>query len=135
MRKIEVQVLMTLHDAVTLPTLLYNAETWPLNSTIKKEIDKMEVWAWKSMLGLPKTTPTAAIMYVTGALYASIRVQTKQLIYLHRVLQKDEDHWTKTTLQTLYRRNIGWAKQISENLLEWGLETNFDVIKTKSPRE
>ena len=32
-----------LHNAVTLPTLLYNAETWPLNEKNKKEIDKMEI--------------------------------------------------------------------------------------------
>ena len=63
---------------MNLPTLLYNAEIWPLNATIKKDIDKIEIWAWKSMIGLPKTTPTAAIMLCTGALYVSIRVQIKQ---------------------------------------------------------
>ena len=84
MRRIEVEVLITLHEAVTLPTLLYNSETWPLNATISKELDKMELWAWKSMLGLPKTTPTAAVMFVSGALFASVRVRIKQLIYLQR---------------------------------------------------
>ena len=62
-------------------------------------LDKMKIWAWKSMLGLPKTTPTAAVMFATGGLYASIRVQIKQLIYLHKLLQKPEDHWTRTTLK------------------------------------
>ena len=135
MRRIEVEVLTTLHNAVTLPTLLYNSETWPLNATIRKELDKMELWAWKSMLGLPKTTPTAAVMFVTGALYASIRVQIKQLIYLHKVLQKTENHWTITTLKALRRHNTGWAKQVEENLDEWQLETNWDNIRTKSKNE
>ena len=134
MKRIEVEVLTTLHDAVTLPTFLYNSETWPLNCSIKKELDKIELWAWKSMLGLPKTTPTPAVMFVTGALYASIRVVTKQLIYLHKVLQKQESHWTRTTLQTLKHHNIGWARQVENSLEEWDLETNWDVIKTKSAR-
>ena len=133
MRRIEVEVLITLHDAVTLPTLLYNSETWPLNSAIKKEIDKIELWAWKSMLGLPKTTPTAAVMFATGALYASIRVMVKQLIFLHKVLRKQDSHWTKTTLNTLQQYNIGWAKQIGDNLEEWNLETDWNAIKMKSP--
>ena len=114
MRRIDVEVLMTLHNVVTLPTLLYNAETWPLNANTKKEIDKIELWAWKSMLGLPKTTPTAAVMYVTGALYASTRAQAKQLIYLHKVLRKPNGHWTKTTLHALQNHNAGWQKQIDE---------------------
>ena len=57
MKRIEIKLLITLHNAVTVPTLLYNAETWPLNDSVRKEINKMEIWAWKSMLGLPKTTP------------------------------------------------------------------------------
>ena len=84
------------------------------------------------MLGLPKTFPTAAVMFVTGALYASIRVMVKQLIFLHKVLQKQDNHWTKTTLNTLQEYNIGWAKQVSGNLEEWNLETNWNIIKTKS---
>ena len=92
MKKIQVEALITLHNAVLIPTLTYNAETWPLNGKIKKEIDKIELWAWKSMLGLPKTTPTAAVMYATGALYASVRVQAKQLIYLHKILRKPNAH-------------------------------------------
>ena len=131
MKKIEINLLMTLHESVTLPTLLYNAETWPLNATIRKEIDKIEIWAWKSMIGLPKTTPTAAVMLCTGALYASIRVQTKQLIYLHRVLSKQNSHWTKMTLLITREHNIGWAKQMNENLQDWGLETDWDQIKEK----
>ena len=135
MRRIEVEVLITLHESVTLPTLLYNSETWPLNATIRKELDKMELWAWKSMLGLPKTTPTAAVMFASGALYASIRVQIKQLIYLHKLLMKPENHWTRTTLNSLKRHDIGWAKQIKENLDEWEMETDWEVIRTKSANE
>ena len=79
MKKIEINVLITLHESVTLPALLYNAETWPLNKTIKKDIDKIEIWAWKSMLGLPTTTPNAAVMVCSGAMYASIRVERSML--------------------------------------------------------
>ena len=95
----------------------------------------MEIWAWKSMLGLPKTTPTAAVMFASGALYASTRVQIKQLIYLRKLLQKPENHWTRTTLNSLRQHGIGWAKQIKENLEEWELETNWEVIRTKSANE
>ena len=47
MRNIETNVLMRLHQTVTLPTLLYNAETWATNKSDRKEIDKIELWALK----------------------------------------------------------------------------------------
>ena len=88
-----------------------------------------------NMLGLPKTTPTAAITFVTGSSYASIRVQVKQLIYLRKVLQKEDSHWTKITLSALHDANIGWAKQIDETLTKWGLEADWDKIKEKTKNE
>ena len=132
MRRIEVSVILKLHDAVTLPTLLYGCETWPLNSTSKKFIDKMEIWAWKNMLGLPKTTPTPAIMVISGSLFASIRVQIKQLLYLQKILQRPNQHWTYVCLRAISHRDVGWAKQVSGMLNNWGLETSWDNIKTKT---
>ena len=111
MSQVETQVLLTLHETVTVSSLLYNSETWPLNSQSRKEVDKMEIWALKSIFGLPKTTPTAAIIYCAGTIYASIRVEIKQLIYLRKVLCKPEEHWTKMTLYMLKDYHIGWAQR------------------------
>jgi len=128
-------VLLRLHDAVTLPTLLYNAETWVLNKGEKKEIDKTEVWAWKTMLGVPKTTPTVAIIFVTGALYASIRVEMRQLLYLQKVLKKGNSHWALITLNTVKEKNIGWAKNVCETLDAWNLERDWQKIAGFSGKE
>ena len=132
MKRIEIKALLTLHESVTIPTLLYNSETWPLNSATKKEIDKMELWALKSMFGLPKTTPTPAIIHETGVFYASIRVQEKQLLYLQKVLKKEDTHWTRLTLDKLKRLDTGWATQINGILREWNLETDWQKIQERS---
>ena len=83
------------------------------------------------MLGLPKTTPTAAVMYCTGAMYASVRIEAKQLIYLHKVLQKPDFHWTKQTLYSLREHDTGWAKQIEAVIEAWKVEKDWEVIKKK----
>ena len=128
MSKIEMDYIIKLHESITIPTLLYDAETWPLNATMSANLDRMELWAWKSMIGLPKTTPTAAVIFCCGALYPSIRIKTKQLLYLHKVLSKEENHWTLQTLQDLRERDIGWAKQIEGILSAWGLEEDWNTI-------
>ena len=107
MKRIGTKVTLLLHESVTVPTLLYNAETWTLNKTEKKLIDRVEIYAIKKTLGLPQTTPTAGIVRTTGVLFASIRVEMKQLLYLHKVLRQDPEHWTRTTLMVLKDLNHG----------------------------
>ena len=133
MKRIEMDYIIKLHEAVTIPTLLYDAETWCLNAGAIAQIERFEVWAWKSMIGLPKTTPTAAVMFCCGAMYPSIRIKLKQLLYLHKVLQKEDYHNAVTTLSTTRDQNIGWAKQMTGILESWELETNWDTIKAKRP--
>ena len=84
------------------------------------------------MIGLPQTTPTAGILLSVGALFVTVQIEQKQLLYLHRVLSKDISNWARTTLQALNEYNIGWAKQINELLEIWGLETDWEIIKQKT---
>ena len=128
MKPIGTKIMFQLHEAETLPALLYNAETWTLNIAEKKSLDQIEIYAWKQMLGLPITTPNAAIIHTTGSLYTSIRIQMKQLIFLQKVLKRDEGHWTKITLYALREHDTGWAKQADETLQQWGLEGDWNKI-------
>ena len=132
MRNIETQVLIKLHDTVTLPAFLYNAETWVLNCSERKEVDKVEIWAWKHMLGLPITTPNPAVVFATGSLYASVRVDQKRLVYLQQLLQKPKDHWAQMALNLMNDHNCGWAKSINETLESWDLERQWNNIAKKS---
>ena len=86
MRRVGTEVIMKLHEVETMTAFLYNAETWTLNQSEKKVIDKTEIYAWKKMIGLPQTTPTAGIILTMGSIFATIQIGIKQLTYLHKVL-------------------------------------------------
>ena len=116
MKKMETNVLVKLHNTVTIPTILANSETWHLNEQERKEVDKMELWAWKTILGLPLTTPTPSVIYATGSLFASIRVDIRQLMYFQKLLKKPSDHWAREALHLLKDYEIGWAKRIKKLL-------------------
>ena len=135
MKRVGCKVALQLHESVTIPTLLYNAETWTLNKTEKRIIDRAEIFALKKMFGLPQTTPTAGIVVTTGVLFSSIRVEMRQLLYLQKVLNKEPEHWTRITLMELRKQNIGWAKQLNILLEKWGLECNWMAIQAKSKRQ
>ena len=65
---------------------------------------------------MPNHTPTPAILFTFGILDTNIRVDQKQLIYLHKILNRASSHWTKQTLETLEEMNLGWYKAIKETL-------------------
>ena len=126
------RVIIKLHEAVNIPTLLYCSETWTLNKGEMQEADRVELWAWKNMIGLPRTTPNAAVMYTTGAMYPSIRIQEKMLMFLHNILTKDDDSWPKIIYQRMEALNIGWAKQANTLLTEWNLPSDPGTIASKA---
>ena len=95
----------------------------------------MELWALKHMFGLPTTTPTPAIIFATGTVYASLRVDMKRLLYLHKLLQKESGNWARLTLDLMDQNNVGWAKSIRTTLQSWGLEEQWDLIAQKTQRE
>ena len=135
MKRIGTRIAFQLHESVTIASMLFNAETWTLNMTEKKAIDRAEVYAWKKMLGLPITTPTAGVVVTVGSLFASIRVAKKQLMFLQKVLKRDSQHWTRVIIFAISEQNIGWAKQVNELLASWSLVQEWQVIQGKTVRE
>ena len=135
MKGIGTKVILKLHNAVLIPSFYSASETWTLNCGDKKEINKIEIVALKKLFGLPPTTPTPAIVFVTGSLYAEIRVEIRQLLYLHKLLLMNDDHWAKETLKELSKSSIGWARKIMETLETWELETDWEIIARKSKAE
>ena len=128
MKRIGIKVILKLYETEAVTAFLYNSETWTINKTEKSIVDKAEIQAFKKMIGLPKTTPTAGIMLTLGCLFASVRIETKQLMYLHRILNKESGNWAKSILFHLKNENIGWAKQLNELLERYGLEQEWTHI-------
>ena len=130
LNKIETSILLELHEQISIPGFLTNSESWNLNKGEKDELEKIEVEALKDLFDLPIHTPTPAIIYTFGTLFTRIRIDQKQLIYLHKVLNQDKTHWTRKTLETLENLNLGWAKSIKETLTEYKLPTSYETIRT-----
>ena len=53
----------------------------------------------------------------------------KQLMYLHKILNRHQTHWTQRTFETLLNKNIGWSKSIKDTLDKYNLPTDFQTIK------
>ena len=135
LRKIETSVLLELHEKITIPGLLANAESWSRSKSDYKEIEKIEYQSLRNLFDLPLHFPIPALIFTFGALYSHLRVEKRRLNYLHRVLNRPDTHWTKQALQRLMEQNLGWAKTMNETLRSLDLPTNLSVIQNKRPNE
>ena len=53
LNRVEALVLLELHERISIPCLLNNAETWILNKTETAELEKIEIQALKNIYQLP----------------------------------------------------------------------------------
>ena len=135
MRNLKSTMLIELHETISIPSLLNNSESWLLTTTNTQELERIEVWALKRILNLPPKTPNAAIRYETGTLFVEVRIDQRQFTYLHKVLQRPEEHWTRHMLITLNEIGIGWASEINRKLREYDLESDWTKIAQRSTGE
>ena len=131
MRKIENQIILRLHDAVIVPTILTNSESWTLTKSDELFCDKIETFALKKMLWLPLTFPMAALICMTGTLYTSVRMDLKRFLFLHKILRREDEHWTTHMLHALDKTKTGWSAKMREKLVDYRLETDWEKIKEK----
>ena len=130
MKRIQTKTLLQLHETITISSILINCETWILNKQDQQNLDKMELWAYKKIIGLPITTPTPAVIYEMRTLFTSIRVIARQLKYLHIILCREDSDWCKKSLYQLTEKDIGWGKYMRKILDECQISYTLDEIKT-----
>ena len=135
MRKLQSRLLIELHETISVPSLLNNSESWLLGKTDLIELEKIEIWGLKRLLNLPPKTPTAAVRYETGTLFVEIRIDQRQLMYLHKVLQRNEHHWTRHILKILNEMDLGWSEEINKKLKKYELDTDWSKVTKYSTGE
>ena len=106
MRGVEARVIPMLYEKSVVPCLTYNCESWMLTPLEEKMADKIGLHALKQLFNLPTTTPDAAVVFNFGQLYISQEIDKRRLIYLHKLLLRTENHWTKKMLLHLQSRNL-----------------------------
>ena len=135
LNKIETSLLLEMHESINLSALLTNAESWNLNKGENEELERMEINAIKLLFNMPTHIPTPALIHSFGLLYTSLRVEQKQLLYLWKVLNRNQGHWTLNALVELTTNKIGWGKTIHETLVKYDLPTNLETIKNLRKNE
>ena len=102
------KVLLDLRVNIIAPTPFNNAESWDLLASAKKELEQVKYQIVSSLFNLPFKTPTTAIVHTFGTLHTKTDID--KLLFLRKILRREENHWTNMALKTLNRRNNGWHR-------------------------
>ena len=106
-----------------------------IHKTEYTEIEKIEYQAIRNLFDLPLHTPIPALVFTLGILYTRLRIETRRLNYLHKLLNRNSAQWTIQAFHILEEQNLGWAKTIKQTLRSLDLPTNLATIKEKRPSE
>ena len=76
----------------SLPSLLYNAETWiGIRKETENELEDLQLFFLRLAVRVPSGTPKVALRSETGMLSMKLRIWKKKLMFLHHISGLKED--------------------------------------------
>ena len=133
----EVSVWLLLYRSLFLPTVLFNSETWSrLRETDVQQLRLVQLKFLKKIFRLASSTPNSFLLLEFGVLPIEGEIHKRQLMYLHKILQRDKDDPVSQMLSNLMAFDVkgeeNWWTQVRPLLQVYGLPEDVEVIKLLS---
>jgi hypothetical protein len=121
------QVIQKLFDAIVIPILTYNTETW--SNITKEETEKIEKIQKNILLKIyqmPQSTPYNAFLSEVGIWPIQIYIKYKKLLFLHQLLKSEKERFARIILIEQQKNSIPkcWYSEIK--VLSNQLQVNVD---------
>ena len=124
---IKMEAIWQLVDSIIIPILTYGAEGWDPSKTDTQQIQTIMNNALKTILFLPKQTPTSILLAETGYIPVEKIIKKKRIMQAHRIHNKKGPSLNKT--ETTHK-NSHWRERTIEILAEYKLsEENLNISK------
>ena len=95
----KMQTIWQLTDAVIIPIIAYEAESWDATKKQIEEIQKTLNNCLKTILCLPQGTPTQILLAETGYLPIQYYIYKKRIMQWHRIQKRNETALIKKITQ------------------------------------
>ena len=122
---IKMQAIWQMVDAIIIPILTYACEGWTLNKEEKKKLQSIFNEAMKTLLCLPKGTPTTILLHETGNIPLEYTIKKKSILQAKRIEQMEEDSLIKDITKT---ETSIWKKNIEETTKEFHVAEQMTVL-------
>ena len=127
-----INALLLMHKSVFTPTILFNSEAWDnltLNDVTRLKTLQLKYLKW--MLRTPRGTCNAFVYLELGILPMDSLINIRKMIFLHHILNLDDDDPVKMTYQQqqVYLFEKNWAYEVRKLLKAHHLETDTGTIQ------
>ena len=126
---------LLLRESMLINGILTNSEVWyNLLKTETKELEDIDKLLLKRMLNVPDSTPGEAFYLEMGILPISVIIKARRINYLYYLLSRDESEMISSFFFTQWNNPCrgDWSDQIKIDLEDFGIDCNFDFIRSKS---
>ena len=79
------QAIWQMVDAIMIPTMTYPCEGWDINKEEKNKLQTISNEALKTIIYLPKGTPTTILLSETGNIPIEYIIKRKQILQAKRI--------------------------------------------------
>ena len=119
-------------DSMVLGSILSNIEVaYNLSKTDITILEKCHEAALRMLLSLPDKTPKQMLYLLTGSIPITFKIKQRRLIYLHHILNCDDESLLKTFFLRQYetRKNNDWATQVVNDMKSYDVNLTMEEIK------
>ena len=113
------EVEITLIESMILGSILTNIEVaYNLILTEIEKLEKCHKMDLRKLLNLPSKTPKPMLYLLTGSTPIRFIVKQRRLVYLHHILNQQEEALIKSFFETQMktRKSKDWASQVLKDL-------------------
>ena len=124
-----------LRESLFLSKILPNSEAWyGLNNKEIEELEALDKMLIRSILQTPLSTPSEALQLELGLISISTLIKARRINFLHYLVTCKESEMIHNFFKAQWDYPIknDWTIQVREDLAEFGISDNLDVIKSKS---
>ena len=131
---IHIQASIKYHQAINIPKLLTNSETWAnITANNLSSLEDAQNQNLKRLLRLPQGTPTLGMINELGMWTIQTTINYKKLLYLHKLIHYPDTYIAKQVLLTqMEKPGPTWWRSILQIGEQIGQEINQEKIAKMS---
>ena len=126
---------LLLRESMFLNGILTNAEIWyGLSNAEIKELEDLDVSLLRKILKTKFSIPAEALYLELGCLNITTILKARRLNFLHYLVNRDESEmlYKFFSAQWNHPSENDWTTQARQDLADFGLEPDLNLIKSKS---
>ena len=124
-------VSLLLYRALFLSSILFNSQAWRnLTETDYSQLQTLQLKLLKKIFHVPSTTSNSFMFLELGVLPIKYEIHQRQLVFLHHVLNLEEDDPVKCLYEQMKRlpSESNWLSDVSKSAAKYGINIDEEFL-------